>query len=85
VAWPRISDLEFVTDDVAKMLLILTYNKLPGGGITALTYTLECSRPAMSSSNRHVMLRLIVFEIFAVKWQKLVSERPKIGLQEPLS
>ena len=29
-------------------------------------------------SNRHVTLRLTVFEIFAVKWHKSVSERPKI-------
>jgi len=32
----------------------------------------------MLSANRHVTLRLTVYEIFAVKWQKSVSERPKM-------
>jgi len=35
------------------------------------------------TSNWHVMLRGTVFKIFAVKWQKLVSERPKWSTWSP--
>ena len=32
----------------------------------------------MLSSNRHVTLRLTIFEKFAVKWHKFLSERPEM-------
>ena len=38
----------------------------------------------MINSDSHVTLRLTVFEIFAVKWQKSVSERAKNGSPEAL-
>ena len=34
-------------------------------------------------ADRYVTLQLMVFEIFAVKWQKSVSERPKMVLPKP--
>jgi len=37
----------------------------------------------MLSSNLHVTLRLTVFEIFTVKWQKSVSEMPKMVNPKP--
>jgi len=46
-----------------------------GGAPVELPPELYIFRKLLSSSNWHVTLRLTFFEIFAVKWQKSVSER----------
>jgi len=85
-ALPRISGLAFATDDVGKMLFknatYFAYNGLPSG-LSPSNYIFRKLSSSWCHVLWHVTLRLTVFEILAVKWQKSESERPKMVHPSP--